>query len=106
MTFDPGLQPERTALAWRRTVLALVTGVIVSVRLAAHSAGVAAYLLSFVAIAFGAATIALVHRRYSTSTRTLADHSSGILPDGLLPAAVAATTFALGLCAGAALLLS
>lgn len=47
---DPGLQPERTRLAWRRTALALTVVVVLTVRLAAGR-GVAGGVLAAVAVA-------------------------------------------------------
>jgi uncharacterized membrane protein YidH (DUF202 family) len=37
--YDAGLQPERTALAWRRTGLALSAGSLIAVRVLATSLG-------------------------------------------------------------------
>lgn len=61
---DPGLQPERTRLAWRRTTLACTVVVLLAVRQALHGgvtgAGVLAMALSLPAwLGF----LAVAHRR-------------------------------------------
>ncbi|NBE81766.1 DUF202 domain-containing protein [Micromonospora rubida] len=62
MTGDPGLQPERTRLAWRRTLLALTVVTVLTVRLALSGDAVGA-VLAGVAIAGWAAALALCWRR-------------------------------------------
>lgn len=79
--FDPGLQPERTALAWRRTALTLGAGSIVSVRLfapepAAWSIGVGVAGLMLAAMTW------LLGERRARRTRDALLGSGGRLPGG------------------------
>ncbi|MFG3705218.1 DUF202 domain-containing protein [Micromonospora sp. NPDC047670] len=63
---DPGLQPERTRLAWRRTALALTVVMVLTVRLALTTAPAGGTLGALVAggavLGWGAA-VALCWRR-------------------------------------------
>ena len=53
--FDPGLQPERTTLAWRRTALAVVVGSLVSIRVLPPVLGAGAwYAPGLIGLAFAA----------------------------------------------------
>lgn len=63
--WDPGAQPERTALAWARTTLALITAGLLCVRLAGSAA--AAALAA--AVVCGAAGLQLRHGRTRLRTR-------------------------------------
>lgn len=62
--FDPGLQPERTALAWRRTGLALLAGSLVAARILPESLGAWAVTIGLAGVAGSAALLYAIHRRY------------------------------------------
>lgn len=80
--FDPGLQPERTLLAWRRTCLALAVASAVIVRFAGEAIGVAAAVLGIVGVATAAAGYLRASMRYRRTHEGLTN--SGELPiDGL-----------------------
>ncbi|MEV6815160.1 DUF202 domain-containing protein [Micromonospora sp. NPDC051296] len=74
---DPGLQPERTRLAWRRTALTVTVVAMLTIRLAL-AGGRAGAPLAVLAILGWAATVALCWRRATgtgvpgTGGRTLA----------------------------------
>jgi uncharacterized membrane protein YidH (DUF202 family) len=56
---DPGLQPERTALAWQRSALALAVATIVVGRLTFESAGLLALLVVVLGLTHTAALFVL-----------------------------------------------
>ena len=89
--FDPGLQPERTLLAWRRTCLALAVGCAVMVRFAGEAIGVWAALLGVVGVAASGVAYVRAAGRYRRA-------HDGLARDGRLPgdgSALALIAFAL-----------
>jgi uncharacterized membrane protein YidH (DUF202 family) len=75
--FDPGLQPERTALAWRRTGLAVAVGAVVGARVLAPALGAAAIVVA-------ALGLALATLLFLGSARRVRRAQSALLQDGHL----------------------
>jgi hypothetical protein len=69
--WDPGLQPERTALAWRRTGLALTVGSLIGLRVLPPLLGPAAFVLAGLGVVASLAVLAAAHRRYRRVHRLL-----------------------------------
>ena len=65
---DPGLQPERTALAWQRSALALAVATIVVGRLTFSTVGLVALLVVALGLGHTAVIFATAHRRYRMRT--------------------------------------
>ena len=82
--FDPGLQPERTALAWRRTALSMAIGAVVSFRLLPSVLGLWSIGVGVAGLLLSVATWILAGRR-SRRIQSALLHSSGPLPGGGLP---------------------
>ena len=104
--FDSGLQPERTALAWRRTGLALTAGSLVAVRVLPVALGSWALVPAGLGVIAAVLILVLAHRRHVTTTRDLlaADHDRVPLPAGDLPFMVAVVTTGGGVAALAVVL--
>ncbi|SDG68823.1 DUF202 domain-containing protein [Microbacterium sp. 77mftsu3.1] len=104
--FDPGLQPERTALAWRRTAISLTLGSLVALRVLPAATGAVAWV--FVGVAGLGVTAALWVAAGRRSARTirilLRDGDRAPLPGALLLAALAGLVFLVGAGASALVL--
>ncbi|MBF4621697.1 DUF202 domain-containing protein [Clavibacter sp. VKM Ac-2542] len=100
---DPGLQPERTALAWRRTALALVAGSLLGLRVLPTLLGAAGLVVAAAGVIAALAVLTTAHLRYRRVHRILtsasADPATTALPGGALPALVAALTACAGVAA-------
>lgn len=94
-TFDDGAQNERTALAWTRTSLSLLVGVVLAARLTAGTLGVAAVVFGIVVVPLALAMLVWAGRRYRLAHDAL--HAAEALPDGRLPALVTLVTLLLAL---------
>jgi uncharacterized membrane protein YidH (DUF202 family) len=97
--FDPGLQPERTALAWRRTALSLAVGAVVSFRLFPPVLGLWSLGIGVAGLLLSATTWTLAGGRARRIQHALLT-SSGPLPGGgllLLLTVIVSSFAALGL---------
>lgn len=87
---DPGLQQERTRLAWRRTGLALVVGALTVGRLTMETLGAQVLVPALVAAALSS-WVVVTTLRGGRMARTHPEESQfdRLLHDGRLPAVVA-----------------
>jgi uncharacterized membrane protein YidH (DUF202 family) len=90
---DPGLQPERTALAWQRSALALAAATIVVGRLTFSAVGLVALLVVALGVVHAALIFATSRRHYRL--RTGETHLS-TWPTGVHGALLSAQVAALG----------
>ena len=104
--FDPGLQPERTALAWRRTALSLTVGSLIALRvLPAAFLHPGWYVPGALGLAVAAWLWRVSHVRYR-SFELLAPDAEPRLPGGGALAATAAYAVAAGAVALVAVILN
>ena len=98
--FDPGLQPERTALAWRRTGLAVAVGAVAGARLLAEALGVAAVVVLVLGLGLAALFLfGATRRARRAQIALLRDGNLASGPGGRLLAVVSIACTALGVVA-------
>ena len=97
--FDPGLQPERTDLAWRRTTISIGIGAIVALRVLPGTLGAWAISVGLAGVAL-APLLWVLARAPAQKTRQALLHKNGPLPGGgilLLLTVISTAGVALGL---------
>lgn len=97
--FDDGLQPERTALSWRRTGLALLGASSGAARILPEILPVWTVVPAGLGIAISFGVLVAAHRRYRRVHAALTSSESAEIPlhGGGLPAVVAALVAAGGI---------
>lgn len=91
--FDPGLQPERTALAWRRTGLAMAVGSLLALRVVPIYLGASSLIPVVAGLVASVAILVTSQVRYRRQTVRLSDHDDRIgVAHGALVALTALTT--------------
>lgn len=93
--WDEGAQNERTALAWTRTALALLTAGLIVSRFAQLREPALGLIVAITVVVLAAWVLVLSMRRYRYSERRLRDDL--VLPDGVLPLAMCLLTVVIGL---------
>ena len=86
--FDPGLQPERKLLAWRRTCLAFGVASLVGMRFTLETLGLLAVVGGILGAGLAVLAYALAATGYRRSHRSL--QGSGVLDRSGLPMLLAA----------------
>ncbi len=96
--FDPGLQPERTELAWRRTSLAIGVGSLVALRLLPTALGHAAWVFVGLAGLLMAAFMSFAAHRRARAVNVVLLRAGGraALPGGALLGILALFVFLAG----------
>lgn len=85
---DPGMQQERTALAWRRTGLALVVAAVTIGRLTLEALGPVVVVATVIVAVLAGWVVVHALRARRLATRPDGEPAFSVLADGRLPAIV------------------